>query len=571
MTNTEIADAFERLADLLELQEANPFRVRAYRNAARMIAGHPRPLADLVAEGADLDELPGVGEAIAEKIATLVETRKLPALEEAAKKTPLVLTDLMRIPGLGPKRVKDLYERLHVKGTRDILRATKDGRLAELPGFGDKLAAKIAGAIEQLAAEQNRFRIADAEKLAAPLIEYLQGLDGVKRLVVAGSLRRRKDTVGDIDIVITAKDGAAILKKLTQFEGVRDIVSQGDTRATVILAMNLQVDVRVVPEVSFGAALYYFTGSRAHSIAVRRIAQDKGLKLNEYGLYRGDKRIAGRTEEDLSKALGMAWIPPELREDSGEIEAARKDRLPTLVTVEDLRGDLHSHTTATDGHASLEAMAEAARALGYEYLAITDHTHSTRIAHGLDAKGMRKHLAAIDKLNERMKGIRLLKSAETDILEDGSLDLPDSVLKELDFVLGTIHAHFDLPFKKQTERILRAFDHPLFSGLAHPMARHIGQREPIDIDFGKICKAAAERGIFLEVNAQPARLDLDGAHCRMAKEMGVKLAISTDSHSTADLAGIRFGVDQARRGWVEAKDVINTRPLRELLKLLRKT
>jgi len=571
MTNTEIADAFERLADLLELQEANPFRVRAYRNAARMIAGHPRPLADLVAEGADLDELPGVGEAIAEKIATLVETRKLPALEEAAKKTPLVLTDLMRIPGLGPKRVKDLYERLHVKGTRDILRAAKDGRLAELPGFGDKLAAKIAGAIEQLAAEQNRFRIADAEKLAAPLIEYLQGLDGVKRLVVAGSLRRRKDTVGDIDIVITAKDGAAILKKLTQFEGVRDIVSQGDTRATVILAMNLQVDVRVVPEVSFGAALYYFTGSRAHSIAVRRIAQDKGLKLNEYGLYRGDKRIAGRTEEDLSKALGMAWIPPELREDSGEIEAARKDRLPTLVTVEDLRGDLHSHTTATDGHASLEAMAEAARALGYEYLAITDHTHSTRIAHGLDAKGMRKHLAAIDKLNERMKGIRLLKSAETDILEDGSLDLPDSVLKELDFVLGTIHAHFDLPFKKQTERILRAFDHPLFSGLAHPMARHIGQREPIDIDFGKICKAAAERGIFLEVNAQPARLDLDGAHCRMAKEMGVKLAISTDSHSTADLAGIRFGVDQARRGWVEAKDVINTRPLRELLKLLRKT
>jgi len=571
MTNTEIADAFERLADLLELQEANPFRVRAYRNAARMIAGHPRPLADLVAEGADLDELPGVGEAIAEKIATLVETRKLPALEEAAKKTPLVLTDLMRIPGLGPKRVKDLYERLHVKGTRDILRAAKDGRLAELPGFGDKLAAKIAGAIEQLAAEQNRFRIADAEKLAAPLIEYLQGLDGVKRLVVAGSLRRRKDTVGDIDIVITAKDGAAILKKLTQFEGVRDIVSQGDTRATVILAMNLQVDVRVVPEVSFGAALYYFTGSRAHSIAVRRIAQDKGLKLNEYGLYRGDKRIAGRTEEDLSKALGMAWIPPELREDSGEIEAARKDRLPTLVTVEDLRGDLHSHTTATDGHASLEAMTEAARALGYEYLAITDHTHSTRIAHGLDAKGMRKHLAAIDKLNERMKGIRLLKSAETDILEDGSLDLPDSVLKELDFVLGTIHAHFDLPFKKQTERILRAFDHPLFSGLAHPMARHIGQREPIDIDFGKICKAAAERGIFLEVNAQPARLDLDGAHCRMAKEMGVKLAISTDSHSTADLAGIRFGVDQARRGWVEAKDVINTRPLRELLKLLRKT
>lgn len=571
INNTEIADAFERLADLLELQEANPFRVRAYRNAARVIAGHPRPLADLVAEGADLDELPGVGEAIAEKIATLVETRKLPALDEAAKKTPLVLTDLMRIPGLGPKRVKLLYDSLDVKSTRDILRAAKNGTLAELPGFGDKLAAKIAGAIEHLAAEQKRFRLADAENLAAPLIDYLQGLDGVKRLAVAGSLRRRKDTVGDIDMVITAKDGAAILKKLTQFEGVRDIVSQGDTRATVILAMNLQVDVRVVPEVSFGAALYYFTGSRAHSIAVRRIAQDKHLKLNEYGLYRGDERIAGKTEKDLSKALGMDWIPPELREDGGEIEAAQKHRLPELVTVEDLRGDLHSHTTATDGHASLEEMAEAARKLGYEYLAITDHTHATRIAHGLDARGMRRHLAAIDKLNERLKGIRLLKSAETDILEDGSLDLPDDVLAEMDFVLGTVHAHFDLPYRKQTNRILRAFDHPLFSGLAHPMARHIGKREPIDVDFEKICKAAAERGIFLEVNAQPARLDLDGAHCRMAKDMGVMLAISTDSHSVSDLEGIRFGVDQARRGWVEAKDVINTRPLNQFLKLLRKT
>ncbi|MGA7964632.1 MAG: DNA polymerase/3'-5' exonuclease PolX [Gammaproteobacteria bacterium] len=571
MTNTEIADAFERLADLLELQEDNPFRVRAYRNAARVIADHPRPLADLVAEGADLDKLPGVGEAIAEKITILVETRKLPALDEAAKKTPLVLTDLMRIPGLGPKRVKLLYDSLDVKSTRDILRATKNGTLAELPGFGDKLAAKIAGAIEHLAAEQKRFRLADAENLAAPLIDYLQGLDGVKRLAVAGSLRRRKDTVGDIDIVITAKDGAAILKKLTQFEGVRDIVSQGDTRATVILAMNLQVDVRVVPEVSFGAALYYFTGSRAHSIAVRRIAQDKHLKLNEYGLYRGDERIAGKTEKDLSKALGMDWIPPELREDGSEIEAAQKHRLPELVTVEDLRGDLHSHTTATDGHASLEEMAEAARKLGYEYLAITDHTHATRIAHGLDARGMRRHLAVIDKLNERLKGIRLLKSAETDILEDGSLDLPDDVLAEMDFVLGTVHAHFDLPYRKQTDRILRAFDHPLFSGLAHPMARHIGQREPIDVDFEKICKAAAEHGIFLEVNAQPARLDLDGEHCRMAKDMGVMLAISTDSHSVSDLEGIRFGVDQARRGWVEAKDVINTRPLREFLKLLRKT
>ena len=570
IANAEIADKFERLADLLELQDDNPFRVRAYRNAARMIAGYARPLADMVAEGADLDALPGIGEAIAEKIAVIVHTGRLPALEEAAKITPLVLTDLMRIPGLGPKRVKELYDALDIKSTADIARFAKSGRLAELPGFGDKLAAKIAGAVENLAEEQKRFRLADAENLAAPLLEYLGGLAGVKRVVVAGSLRRRRETVGDIDILVTAKNGAEILEKLTRFEGVREVVSRGDTRATVILAMHLQVDVRVVPEVSFGAALYYFTGSKAHNVAVRRIAQEKKLKLNEYGLYRGERRVAGKTEEELSKALGFAWIPPELRENAGEIEAARAQRLPKLVTLEDLRGDLHSHTTATDGHASLAEMAKAARERGYRYLAVTDHTRSTRVANGQDPKRLRRQLAEIDRLNETFDGFRLLKSAETDILEDGSLDLPDEVLAELDFVLGTIHSHFDLPEKKQTRRILTAFDHPLLSGLAHPTARQIGEREPARFDFDRVCRAAAERGIFLEVNGQPARLDLNDSHCRRARELGVMLAISSDSHSVSDLAKIRFGVDQARRGWIEKDDVINTRPLAKLLKLLRR-
>lgn len=569
VTNAEIADDFERLADLLELQEANPFRVRAYRNAARVISGYPRPLAELVAEGADLDELPSIGEGIAEKIATLVNTGKLPALNEAARKTPLVLTDLMRIPGLGPKRVKELYDTLHIKGTEDIARAARSGKLAELPGFGEKLAAKIAGAIEHLSGEQKRFRLDDAETLSAPLIEYLEGLEHVKRVVVAGSFRRRKETVGDIDIVVTAKDGGTVLKQFTRFKGVREVVSQGETRATVIVGMNLQVDVRVVPEVSFGAALYYFTGSKAHNIVLRRMAQDKHLKLNEYGLYRGNKRIAGKTEEELFKAFDMAWIPPELREDSGEIEAALKGQLPKLIELKDLRGDLHSHTTASDGHASLEEMADAARKRGYAYLAVTEHTPSTRIANGLDAKHLRKHFEKIDKLNENFKDFRLLKSAETDILEDGTLDLPDDVLAEMDFVLGTIHAHFDLPESKQTKRILKAFDHPLFSGLAHPTARHIGQREPLRIDFEKICETAANRGIFLEVNGQPTRLDLNDTHCRLAKEMGVMLVISSDAHSTADLDTIRYGVDQARRGWIEAKDVLNTLPLDKLLRQLR--
>lgn len=568
VTNAEIADLFGGLADLLELQDDNPFRVRAYRNASRLIAGHPRPFADLVAEGADLAELPGIGEAIAEKIATIVRTGKLPALAEAAKKTPLVLTDLMRIPGLGPKRVRELYETLDVKSAADVLRAARNGRLAALPGFGEKLSAKIADAVRNLAGEQQRFRLADAEGLAQPLLDYLQSLEGVERVVVAGSLRRRRETVGDIDLLVTAGNGKSILEKLARFEGVRDVVSLGGTRATVHLAMNLQVDVRVVPEVSFGAALYYFTGSKAHNVAVRRIAQERKLKLNEYGLYRGDRRIAGRTEEEITKALGFAWIPPELREDTGEIEAARKRRLPRLVELDDLRGDLHSHTTSTDGHASLEQIAAAARARGYAYLAVTDHTRSTRIAHGLDPDRLRKELEQIDCLNEKFRGFRLLKSAETDILEDGSLDLPDEVLGELDFVLGTVHAHFDLAPVKQTKRLLKAFDNPLFSGLAHPTARQLGERLPIRFDVDRVFGAAAERGIFLEVNSQPARLDLNDVLCRRAREIGVMLAISSDSHSTADLAKIRFGVDQARRGWIEAEQVINTRPPGALLKFL---
>jgi len=570
VSNAEIADKFERLADLLELQDDNPFRVRAYRNAARVIEGLPRPLAEMLAAGEDLDELPGIGAAIAEKIATIVKTGKLPALAEAAKTTPLVLTDLMRIPGLGPKRVRELYETLDVKSAADITRAAKSGELAQLPGFGEKLAGKIADAVAHLSPEQKRFRLADAEKLAAPLVEYLKGLAGVKRVVVAGSLRRRRETVGDIDILVTAGRGAGILDKLKRFDGIRRVVSSGDTRATVIVAMNLQVDVRVVPEASFGAALYYFTGSKAHNVAVRRIAQGKGLKLNEYGLYRGDTRIAGKSEDEVAKKLGLAWIPPELREDAGEIEAAAHGRLPELVTLEALRGDLHSHTTASDGHASLREMAEAAREQGYAYLAVTDHTRSTRIAHGLDPKRLSRQFAEIDALNETFKGFRLLKSAETDILEDGSLDLPDEVLAEMDFVLGTVHAHFELPAARQTQRLLKAFDNPYLSGLAHPTARQIGEREPIRLDFDRVCEAAAERGIFLEVNGQPARLDLDASRCRRATELGVKLAISSDSHSAAGLETIRFGVDQARRGWVGKKDVVNTRSLRSLRGILRR-
>lgn len=566
IANAGIADKFERLADLLELQGDNPFRVGAYRNSARVIAAHARPFSELVAEGADLSKLPSIGEAIAAKIATIVETGRLPALDQAARKTPLVLTDLMRIPGLGPKRVKQLYDSLRVKSADDIARAAKNGKLAGLPGFGDKLAAKIAAAVAQPDGNPQRFPLAEAERIAVPLVEYLQELANTRRVAVAGSMRRRKESVGDIDIVVVAKDGNMILRQLAQFDGVRDVVSQGGTRATVILAMGLQVDVRVVPEASFGAALYYFTGSRAHCIAVRRIAQGKGLKLNEYGLYRDRRRIAGRTEESLSRALGMAWIPPELREDDGEIEAAQQRRIPELVQVDDLRGDLHCHASASDGDNGLEAMAAAARKRGYAYLAITDSIRPDGASRA-DAKRLRRQLERIDRLNEGFKGFRLLKSVEAGIREDGSLDVPEGVLDQLDLVLGTLHSHPGLSSAKQTRRILKAFDHPRLSGLAFQAPPPNDPSQPLDFDFRKICEAAAGRGIFLEVNGHSVQAGLDRSRCRMATDMGVMLAISSDA---GELAGIRHGVDQARRGWIEAADVVNTRPLRALLKLLRK-
>jgi len=568
--NAEIAGLFERLADLLELESANSFRVRAYRNAARTIRGYPESMASLVEADADLSELPNIGEDLAAKIQTIVRTGSLPLLDEVASRTPGQLSDLMKIQGLGPKRVKTLYQTLNVRSIDDLGRAARSGKIRQLAGFGAKTEEAILRGLKDIAGRAARTPLPQAEDTALSLVNYLEAVAGVRQVTVAGSYRRRKDTVGDLDLLVTAARGARVMDRFVSYDEVRDVISKGSGRSTVKLRSGLQVDLRVVRQVSQGAALLYFTGSKAHNIAIRKIAVGKGLKLNEYGLFKADKRIAGRTEKEVYRHLGMTWVAPELREDRGEVQKAKKDRLPKLVELSDIRGDLHCHTRATDGRLSIEQMARAAADLGYAYLSINDHTRHVRVANGMNADRILEQMEKIDRLNEGLDDIVVLKSAEVDILKDGSLDLPDSVLAQLDFTVCAVHYGFDLPEKKQTDRILRAMDNPFFNILAHPTARLINERPPCAVDLGRLMNAARERGCVMEVNAQPSRLDLNDEGCLLARDAGVKIVIATDAHSDSDLRYMRFGVDQARRGWLTAADVLNTRSLTDLKKALKR-
>ncbi len=571
MNNTDIARLLDRMADLLEIDDANPFRVRAYRGAAQTIRAQSRGMADRVAQHEDLSKLPGIGRDIAAKIRTVVETGHLPQLEKLEERVPTELSDMMRIEGLGAKRVKTLYRELGVRSIDDLRRAARAGRIRALPGFGDKTEHTIMKRVDAWSGQAPRMLIAEVEETARRLLAHLKRADGVKRLVVAGSYRRRRETVGDLDILATARKDSDVIQRFTDFDDVGEVVSHGSTRSTVHLESGLQVDLRVVPEVSYGAALHYFTGSKAHNIALRKMAQKRDLKINEYGVYKGKKRITGRTEDEIYKQFGLAYIEPELRENRGEIEAARAGRLPDLIEVADIRGDLHMHTTATDGRDSLKDMTEAAAERGYEYIAITDHSRRLTVVNGLDEKRLRKQIEGIERLNERLQNIEILTGIEVDILEDGSLDLPDDVLKALDLRVCSIHSKFRLSRKKQTERVLRAMDNPYFNIFAHPTGRLINKRDAYDIDIERVIEGAKNNGCFLEVNAQPDRLDLNDDACRMARDLGVKVAISTDAHSVANLDYMRFGVDQARRGWLEAGDVINTRSLKALKRLLART
>ena len=568
--NSEIAQLFERLADLLELEDANPFRVRAYRNAARLIASHPGSMSDLLQSGTDLSTLPGIGKDLAARIRTIVETGGLPLLEEVQARTPAALSELMKLRGLGPKRVKQLYRQLHIRNPEDLRRAARSGKIRELRGFGTKTEDLIRERLERFTKQQPRILLRDAEDIAAPLVAWLESCTGVRTVTVAGSYRRRRETVGDLDILVVAGKGATVSDHFVAYDEVVEVLSHGTTRSSVRLRSGVQVDLRVVPKVSYGAALCYFTGSKAHNIALRKLAMGKRLKINEYGVFKTDRRIAGQTEKAVYATLSLPCIAPELRENRGELVAARQGRLPQLITLKDIRGDLHCHSRATDGHNSLAEMAAAAEARGYDYLAITDHSRRLTVAHGLDRRRLLQQLGQIDRLNEKLKRLVVLKGIEVDILEDGKLDLPDSLLQQLDLTVCAVHYKFNLSRTRQTERIIRAMDNPCFNILAHPRGRLINSREPYDIDMERLMRAAKERGCILELNAQPQRLDLDDSHCKLAREMGVRLAISTDAHSSGNLDYMRYGIDQARRGWLEAGDVINTRSLGQLRKLLQR-
>lgn len=567
--NADIAAVFGEIADLLEIQGANTFRIRAYRNAARTINDYARDLPGLINRGEAPPKLPGIGADLGAKLEEIARTGHSAFLDQLHEGWPAAITALLQIPGLGPKRVKILYDKLHVRTLEELDAAVRAGRVAGLPGFGPRTEANIRQAVAAHWSKARRFRLAFAEPYAQALAAYLEQAPSVRQVVVAGSFRRRQETVGDLDFVVAAASGPAVIKRFTAYDEVSEILSSGTTRASVRLRCGLQVDLRVVAIESYGATLHYFTGSKAHSIAVRRLAQARGLKINEYGVFRGKTRIAGATEESVYAAIDLPYIPPELREDRGEIAAARAGALPLLVLRRDLRGDLHSHTAASDGRDSLEDMARAAALQGLSYLAITDHSRHLSVAHGLDPRRLAQQGEAIDAWNAAHSEITLLKGIEVDILEDGGLDLPDAALKPLDLVVGAIHSRFGLSRAQQTERILRALDHPYLTLLAHPTGRLIGSREAYDVDMARIIRKARACGCHLELNAQPERLDLTDVHCRMARDEGVAVSIDSDAHSGADFRFLECGIGQARRGWLERRHVLNTRTLADLRPLLR--
>lgn len=567
--NSDIAEIFNQTADYLEILGENPFRIRAYRNASRTVASITRNISDMVAANEDLTEFPGIGKDIAGKIKEIVGTGTFEMLEKLKNHLPPQLNKLMSISGLGPKKVAKLYKQMNITNLVQLKQAISTGKLLEMEGFGEKTIKNIEEEIKRLEQKQSqRTMISVANQYAVSIVEYLKKAPGVNTVCIAGSLRRQRETINDIDILVTCADADKMMEYFVNYDEVQKVLSQGKTKSTVLLRSNLQVDVRAVPHESFGAALQYFTGSKEHSIELRRIAMKKKYKVNEYGVFSGNKPIAGKTEEEVYAKLGLPYIEPELRENRGEIKSALKGNLPNLITRKDIKGDLHTHTDYTDGHASIKEMAIAAKNLGYKYIAITDHSQHVTIAGGMSISEIRKQIDAINKID--IKGITILKGVEVDILEDGTLDYPDEILNALDIRICSIHSKFNLQGKKQTERIIKAMDNPYFNILGHPTGRLINKREPYDINIEKIMKAAKEKRCILELNAFPDRLDLNDIHCKMAKDMGVKIAISTDAHRPGDLEFMRYGIGQARRGWLEAGDVINTLSLPALKKILKR-
>jgi DNA polymerase (family 10) len=571
MRNQDIARIFYELADLLEIKGENPFKIRAYRNAARLIESMSTPLEKMIREGADISKLPGIGEKIAAKIEEIVKTGKLAKLEKTRKELPATLRTLLSIEGLGPKRVRKLYEALHITDLASLQQAALEHKIRQLPGFGPALEEKIRKGLALLKQEGVRFLYADVESIANDIKEYLHKAPDVKEVSIAGSFRRCKETVGDLDIVATSETPRKVIEHFIRYEAIAQILSAGTTRASIVLANNrLQIDLRVVHPRHYGAALLYFTGSKSHTLHLRQIAKEKGYKLNEYGLYEGNEIIRSKSEETIYKALGLSWIAPQLRENAGEFEAARKGTLPRLVTIDDIRGDLHIHTRYSDGIESIETMLRKALSLGYEYIAITDHSPSLHIAHGMDTQTLLRQLDEIDALNEKYAPFVILKGIEADILEDGSVDLDEKLLERLDIVLASVHTKFHLSSKVQTKRILRALGNPYVHALSHPTGRLIGKRPFLQVDYDAIFETCARYGKYLEINAQPLRSDLPEEYIRRAKRYDVKFLVVSDAHRAEDMDYMRYGICRAQRGWLQAEDILNTSNLETLKRYLKR-
>jgi DNA polymerase (family 10) len=557
--NLEIARAFDLIADLLELEGENPFRIRAYRRAAQNLEALTEDLETLAAKGR-LDEIPGIGPDLAGKIGEYLETGRMEALESLRREVPSGLADLMGVPGVGPKTAKLLHDRLKVTDLSQLETLARAGKLRGLPGIQAKTEQNLIKGIALVRRGQARMPLGRALPLAEEIAHALARVRGVKRVEPAGSVRRRKETVGDLDILVTSTDPARVMDAFVGLPQVADVLERGLTKASVRHREGIQVDLRVVEPATFGAALQYFTGSKEHNIRIRERAVKEGLKISEYGVFRepGERRIAGATEEEVYAAVGLPWIPPELREDSGEIEAAHSRRLPTLIDLDDICGDLHCHTNATDGHHTVEALVAAARERGYAYVLVSDHSRSTRVAGGLTAADALAHVEKIRAISRKQRDITVLAGSECDILADGSLDYPDDVLAQMDLVVAAVHSRFKQPRAEMTRRICRALENPYVNILAHPTGRLIGEREPYDVDLEAVFAAARRHGKAVEINCYPERLDLNDVHARRARELGVLLAINTDTHALDQLDTMRLGVSTARRAWVGPAEVINT-------------
>jgi DNA polymerase (family 10) len=569
MKNKELAQIFEKMADILEFKGDNVFKINAYRKASRALKDFLGDLQQLTKEG-KLKDIPGVGSGIAKKIEEYLKTGKITKYEEAKQGISDELLNMLNIPGMGPKTLSLIHKRLKISNLQELEEALHDGKLRDLPGMGEKKEENILRGIKLLQMSQKRMTLGEVLPLVDEIINALKKKGTISKIQTAGSLRRMRETIGDIDILATGKDNKKIINDFIHLPLVTDILAAGETKASVIVAVGTQVDLRVVPEESYGAALQYFTGSKAHNVRIREMARSMGLKVNEYGIFKGDKKIGGAKEKDIYDVLNLPMMPPEMREDRGEIEAALKGKLPYLVELGDIKGDLHVHSMWSDGSATIEELALKAKDMGYEYIVIADHSQSLKIGSGLTEDELAEKIEEIKEINKKLSGITVLSSAEVDIKADCTLDYSDELLKDLDVVIVAIHSGFKQTEEAMTQRILKALGNPYVHILAHPTGALIGAREPYSVDLEKVMKKAADRNVALEINAYYERLDLNDTACRRAKELGAKLAIGTDSHHLDQLWMMKLGVAVARRGWLEPDDVLNTYDLKKLKQWLRR-